>query len=266
MRRKRRGRPNWRQFALIALLVGAAGVLGLADAARAASAQQPDALAAAARRGEGPAPDARIEVLEALIRLPVAALLGAALAVRPRRRGTPPRQPAVIQTQIILAIVGSVVMMVVGTNLARAFGVVGAAGLVRYRAKIEDPKDAGVMLSTLAIGLASGVGLYAMATVSAVFILIVLWIIESFEPRTLKTFELKVKMGEDTDERRGDIEGVLRRHRIDFELSTSSDEEVCYDVRVPLDLERDRITNAILTLDPAGHAAVEWNEKKSKQK
>ena len=37
-------------------------------------------------------------------------------------------------------------MLVVGTNLARAFGVVGAAGLVRYRAKIEDPKDAGVML------------------------------------------------------------------------------------------------------------------------
>jgi len=102
--------------------------------------------------------------------------------------------------------------------------------------------------------------------VSAVFILVALWIIESFEPRTLKLFELKVKMGEDTDGRRGDIEGVLRRQRVDFELSTSSDEEVCYDVRVPLDLERDRITNAILTLDPAGHAAVEWNEKKSKNK
>ena len=90
------------------------------------------------------------EVRHALIRLPLAALLGAALALRPKRRGTPPRQPAVIQTQIILAIVGAVVMLVVGTNLARAFGVVGAAGLVRYRAKVEDPKDAGVMLSTLA--------------------------------------------------------------------------------------------------------------------
>ena len=34
----------------------------------------------------------------------------------------------------------AVVMLVVGSNLARAFGVVGAAGLVRYRAKIEDPE------------------------------------------------------------------------------------------------------------------------------
>src|SRR4051812_9590617 len=87
-----------------------------------------------------------------LVRLPLAGLLGTALAIRPKRRGTPPRQPAVIQTQIILSIVGALVMLVVGTNLARAFGVVGAAGLVRYRAKVEDPKDAGVMLSTLAGG------------------------------------------------------------------------------------------------------------------
>src|SRR5205823_8780905 len=105
-------------------------------------------------------------------------------ALRPRRRGTPPRQPAVIQTQIILAIVGAVVMLVVGSSLARAFGIVGAAGLVRYRAKIADPKDAGVMLSTLAVGLASGVGLWMLAIFSAVFILAVLWVVESLEPHS----------------------------------------------------------------------------------
>jgi hypothetical protein len=91
------------------------------------------------------------------------------LAFRPRRRGTPARQTAVVQTQIILAIVGSVVMLVVGSSVARAFGIVGAASLVRYRAKIDDPKDAGIMLSTLAIGLASGVGLYFLAIFSTVF-------------------------------------------------------------------------------------------------
>ena len=101
------------------------------------------------------------EIYAAMIRLPLAALLGAALALRPRRRGTPPRDPAVIQTQIILAVVGAVIMLVVGASLARAFGIVGAANLIRYRSKIDDPKDAVVMLCTLAVGLASGVGLYA---------------------------------------------------------------------------------------------------------
>src|SRR5205085_9609746 len=48
------------------------------------------------------------DIQVALVRLPLAAALGATLALRPRRRGTPPRTPAVLQTQIILSIVGAV--------------------------------------------------------------------------------------------------------------------------------------------------------------
>ena len=118
------------------------------------------------------------ELKHALERLPLAAALAAILALRPRRRGTPKRQPAVIQTQIILAVIGALVMLVVGSSLARAFGIVGAAGLVRYRAKVDDPKDAGVMLSTLAIGLASGVGLWMLALFGTGFILLVLGTVE----------------------------------------------------------------------------------------
>ena len=50
-------------------------------------------------------------ILRAAAALPIAAVLGAALAFRPVRRGTPPRKPAVIQTQIVLAIIGAVVML-----------------------------------------------------------------------------------------------------------------------------------------------------------
>src|SRR6267143_5870181 len=144
------------------------------------------------------------------IRLPVAALLGAALAFRPRRRGTPPRSAPVIQTQIILAVVGATVMLVVGSSLARAFGIVGAANLIRYRAKIDDPKDAVVMLTTLSMGLAAGVGLFALAAFGTIFILAVLWAIESFEPERRKTFDLKVAEGEPAG-LRADVEAGLRR-------------------------------------------------------
>lgn len=205
------------------------------------------------------------EVKVALIRLPVAALLGAALALRPRRRGTPPRTPAVLQTQIILAIVGAVIMLVVGASLARAFGIVGAANLIRYRSKIDDPKDAVVMLCTLAVGLASGVGLYLLASVSTGFILAALWILESFEPRARK-FELKIKLpGSDTDALRPRIEPILNRFHLIYELRTSSDEEVCYDVQVPFDVQTDRVSNSILRLDRDGHASVQWSEKKKAQ-
>src|SRR5262245_61299982 len=121
------------------------------------------------------------EIKTALVRLPLAAVLGMALALRPRRKGTPTRTPAVVQTQIILAVVGAVIMLVVGASLARAFGIVGAANLIRYRSKIDDPKDAVVMLAALAVGLASGVGLYALTVFSTVFLGPALWLIESFD-------------------------------------------------------------------------------------
>ena len=123
------------------------------------------------------------------VRLPLAAVLGTALALRPRRRGTPPRQPAVVQTQIVLGVVGALIMLVVGASLARAFGIVGAANLIRYRSKIEDPKDAVVMLCTLSVGLSAGVGLYGLAIIGTLFIGLALWIIESFEPQT-RAFEI----------------------------------------------------------------------------
>src|SRR5687767_14716043 len=166
------------------------------------------------------------ELDDAVTRLPLAAALGAALALRPRRRGTPPRQPAVIQTQIVLAVVGSVIMLIVGASLARAFGIVGVASLIRYRSKIDDPKDAVVMLSALAMGLAAGVGLYGIAVFSTAFLVAALWVIESFEPHSRKAFDLKVKAGDQTDELRPKIESILRRHDCEFELRVSSDEEV----------------------------------------
>ena len=205
------------------------------------------------------------EIDDAMIRLPMAAALGTALALRPRRKGTPTRQPAVVQTQIILAVVGALIMLVVGASLARAFGIVGAANLIRYRSKIDDPKDAVVMLSALAVGLASGVGLYALSIFATIFLVGALWVIESFE-KGMKTFDLKIRIGKDTDALRNKIEEILKRYELKFELRTSSDEEVCYDVQVPLELKTDRVSNSLLRLDPEGHASVEWNEKKSKAK
>ena len=200
----------------------------------------------------------------ALLSLPIAAGLGAALAFRPRRRGTPPRTPAVIQTQIILALVGAVVMLVVGSSLARAFGIVGAASLVRYRAKIDDPKDACVMLCCLALGLASGVGLFVFAAFASAMILAALWLVESLEPQWHRLFTLKIG-SKDTTGLKGPIEDLLRRSGVRYELRTTTSEELSYEVKLPYDRRTDRLSNAILQLDATNSTAVEWEEKKVKK-
>lgn len=204
------------------------------------------------------------ELRHAAIRLPMAAALASLLALRPRRRGTPARRPPVIQTQIILAVIGAVVMLVVGSSLARAFGIVGAAGLVRYRAKIEDPKDAGVMLSTLAVGLASGVGLWLLATFGAVFILALLWIVESFEPVATRLFALKIK-SKDPAGIKARVEEILKRTRAPFELRAVGHEELDYELHWPLERKTDRVSDDILAIDSRAATEVEWEQKSEKK-
>ena len=211
------------------------------------------------------ADDVVAELGRGLVRLPLAALLGAALALRPRRRGTPPRSMPVVETQIILAVVGALIMLVIGASLARAFGIVGAANLIRYRAKIDDPKDAVVMLSTLAIGLASGVGLYALATFGTLFIGASLWTIEGFEPAERKSFELTVKLEGKARDHRRDVEQTLRRFKVTYDLRASSDDAVTYFVEAPPSLRTDRVSNALVEQVGNDELAVEWDEKKPKK-
>jgi uncharacterized membrane protein YhiD involved in acid resistance len=186
------------------------------------------------------------------------------LAFRPRRKGTPRRQAPVIQTQIILAVVGAVVMLVVGSSLARAFGIVGAAGLVRYRAKIDDPKDAGVMLSTLAVGLASGVGVWLLAGFATLFILALLWVVESIEPKATQLFTLKV-MAKDPAVVKPKLDALLTRYHLAFELRGTSQEELDYEVRIPAESKTDRLSERILKLEPEIVTEVQWEEKKDKK-
>jgi uncharacterized membrane protein YhiD involved in acid resistance len=157
-----------------------------------------------------------------------------------------------------------VVMLVVGSSLARAFGIVGAASLVRYRAKIEDPKDAGVMLCCLALGLASGVGLFVLAGFAAAVILGVLWMVESLEPEWHRLFNLKITT-KDPLPLKTVLEDLLRRSQVRFELRATTAEELSYEVKLPYDRRTDRLSNAILGLDPTNSTAVEWEEKKNKK-
>jgi hypothetical protein len=194
------------------------------------------------------------------VRLPLAAVLGTALAFRPRRRSPGARKVVVMQTQIMLAVVGSVIMLVVGNSLSRAFGIVGAAGLIRYRSTIADPKDAVVMLSALAAGLAAGVGLYRFATGATIFMMIVLWLVEFFEPPARKYFELKIKTAAAVDVR-PKAEGVLKGLGLEFELLVEDDDEIRYSVSAPVDV-RTRDVSDTLRLVGGSDVIVKWEPKK----
>jgi uncharacterized membrane protein YhiD involved in acid resistance len=203
-------------------------------------------------------------VRRALWILPAAAALGAAMGfIRPVRRGLMPRSSHVIQTQVLLSLVGAIIILVVAESLARAFAIVGAAGLVRYRAKIEDPKDAGVLLVALAVGLIAGTGLILLAVFTCLFVIGVLWLLESLEPVDRTYFELTIAT-KDAIKVRPRVDHALRGKGVRYELRGSSPTELRYEVTVPFNKRLGKLTKILRGLDKREEISVDWSTKKPK--
>lgn len=64
---------------------------------------------------------------------------------------------------VTLSMITAIMIMVVGNNLARAFGLVGAMSIIRFRTALKDPQDLVFVFFSLGAGLAAGVGLFALA-------------------------------------------------------------------------------------------------------
>ena len=79
-----------------------------------------------------------------------------------------------VRSIIYLAMVTAVVMLVIGNNLARAFGLVGAMSIIRFRTAVKDPQDIVFVFFSLAVGLAAGVGLPMVALVSTFMVCVVI--------------------------------------------------------------------------------------------
>ena len=84
-------------------------------------------------------------------------------------------QQSFLNSLVVLTMITTVVIMVIGNNLARAFGLVGAMSIIRFRTPLKETIDIIYIFFSLAIGMAAGVGLPYIALISTIFIGSVLW-------------------------------------------------------------------------------------------
>ena len=75
-----------------------------------------------------------------------------------------------LQALFILAACTTLIMVVIGSNVARAFSLVGALSIVRFRTAIKDPRDVGFVFVALALGMACGTGFYLQAILFTLFL------------------------------------------------------------------------------------------------
>ena len=79
-------------------------------------------------------------------------------------------QKSFTDTLIILCMLISVVMVIIGDSIARAFSLVGALSIIRFRTAIQDPRDIGFVFYALAVGMAIGAGNPSVAVMATFLI------------------------------------------------------------------------------------------------
>lgn len=106
-----------------------------------------------------------------LLRLALAAALGWIIGRIYRQTFTGTKFTASLpDTHMLLSLGGAMIWLVVGDNLVRAFGLAGTIGLIRYRTVVRDPKDTTILLFSMIIGMACGLGNYPVAAIGAVVV------------------------------------------------------------------------------------------------
>lgn len=105
-------------------------------------------------------------------------------------------QPSFATSLVLIALVTSMIIMTISSNVVLSLGMVGALSIVRFRAAIKDPKDIAFMFWAIAIGISTGASLYMISAIGSLFIGAVLWVLK-FQKTVIRRFILVVKYEEE---------------------------------------------------------------------
>jgi anti-anti-sigma factor len=106
-----------------------------------------------------------------LAKLVASALIGMLVTVVHRQtRSDRTPNPSMDQAQVLLCVSGALMMVIIGNNLARAFGIAGAASVIRFRTPVEDARDITILFILMGLGMAAGLGAFAVAGLGTLFL------------------------------------------------------------------------------------------------
>ncbi|NNM33828.1 MAG: DUF4956 domain-containing protein [Gemmatimonadetes bacterium] len=145
-----------------------------------------------------------------------------------------------VSSLVTLAMITAVVIMAIGNNLARAFGLVGAMSIIRFRTAVKDTQDLVFIFLALSIGLAAGVGFHRLAIVGTVVVGGTLWIMGRSGYGSVRVREYLVEIRAEDADPAGEVPAwdrvfhrYCRRHRLLHARSAGGGTmEVAYLVRL----------------------------------
>lgn len=123
------------------------------------------------------------------------------------------------QTLVLMAMVTALIMLIIGSNVARAFSLVGAMSVIRFRNAVKETRDVGFMFLAMAIGMACGTRFYMLAIFSSVVlsaVLVLMAKLDLFARRVLeRLLRIRFPSGVNLE---AALEPVFREHLADRRL------------------------------------------------
>jgi len=161
-----------------------------------------------------------VNVFDVVTNLLVALICGIIIALVYRFIYKGPSYSATyVNSLVMLTLITSVVILVIGNNLARAFGLVGAMSIIRFRTAVRDVQDIVFIFFALSIGMASGVGLHIIALASTIIISFIAIVLVTFNFGAPRKQEFLLQISYVAQgETEGNIHEILRKYAGKYKL------------------------------------------------
>jgi anti-anti-sigma factor len=195
-------------------------------------------------------------------KLVVAALIGLQITAI-HQPATRERGRAMEQAQVLLCVSGAMMMIIIGNSLARAFGIAGAASIIRFRTPVEDPKDVTILFLLMGLGMSSGLGAWAVAGLGTAFLCIALVALDHMSSQKARVMSVEIQAG-GREFPTTHVEGVFARNQIVWEpreISQSGDVTVKYHTWLDPRTSLEDLSSQLMS-EGAGVQSVAWEHPK----
>jgi anti-anti-sigma factor len=168
------------------------------------------------------------------------------------------------QAQTLLCVSGAMMMIIIGNSLVRAFGIAGAASIIRFRTPVDDPKDVTILFLLMSLGMSIGLGSLAVSGLGTAFLCITLLVLDQVARQSARVMVVEI-VANGREFPTSHVEGVFARNQITFEpreIEQSDDVTIKYQTWLSPQISLEEISTQLMGGGSAGVSGVSWERPK----
>jgi uncharacterized membrane protein YhiD involved in acid resistance len=194
-----------------------------------------------------------------------ALLLSSIIAITHKITHTGPSYPKhLFQTIALGSIIAAMIMMAIGDSLARGLGAFGALAMIRFRTRIQDPKNMIYIFASLSSGLAVGVFGFTIAFTGTMLFCCFALILHYSDITTRNEIKARVNIKMEKKAIRSQVSSIISEQTKDYhEKSTILREdrvECNYDIVLPFPNDHYNLLESLQSLDGVDRVSINYNQ------